>query len=167
MSNSLPDIPHIEVSGSAEIAVEPDLARIKAELKHIADIPSEAKQIVDSQSSAVIDLARQCGVADNNINATRLEIGPEYDWRSEGNDYKGTSVSREVKITLDNLEHFPKLMQGLAEIPVHELQDVTLDTTLRGEIEREALAQAIAKAQKTAKDIATGLGQSISGVFRV
>jgi len=167
MTNALPNIPHIEVSGNADITVEPDFARIKAQLKHVADEPSEAKFQVDSQSSAVIELARECGVGDADITATKTEIEPEYDWRSEGKEYKGTSVSRDVRIVLRDLEQFPKLLQGLAEVPVHKLRDVTMDTTRREEVEQQALAQAIAHAQRTAEDIAKGLNQRISGVFRV
>lgn len=166
MENALPDVPHIEVTGTADITVEPDFARIKAELKHVADDVSEAKRKVDSQSSAVIELAHRCNVVDADITATKLEIEPEYDWRSEGNEYKGTSVSRDVQIVLRDLEEFPKFLQGLADVPVYKLRHVTMDTTRRDEIEQQALAQAIRDAEKTAQAIAKGLNQRISGVIR-
>lgn len=167
MAEALPDIPHLEVTGSAVSIVEPDLARVTAELKHVDDNASVAKRSVDTQTAALLSLARDCEVATADSTATQLDIGPEHDWRAEGNTYKGTSVSREVTIILRDLSHFPKLLDGLAGIPVHKLRNVTMDTTDRDSVERETLAAAIANAQKVATDIALGLKQQITGVFRV
>lgn len=166
MNDQIPDIPHIEVTGEAQLLVEPDIAYVEARLKKVADSPAVAKEEVDRRSSAVIELARSCGVADADITATRLEIHPEYDWRADVREYKGTSVSRDVQIVLRDLESYPKFVQGLADVPVQTLSDVTMDTTRRAELEEQAIADAIANATKIAKSLARGLGQEISGVFR-
>ena len=73
---------------------------------------------------------------------------------------------RETRPKRCDLEHFPKLLQGLANVPVYKLRDVTMDTTRRDEVEQQALIQAITDAKKTAHDIAKGLNQRISGVIR-
>ena len=166
MNDQIPDIAHIEVTGEAELPVEPDIAYIETRLKNVADSPSVAKEEVDRRSSAVIELARSCGIGDADITATRLEITPEYDWRADVREYKGTSVSRDIQVVLRDLESYPKFVQGLADVPVQSLSDVTMDTTRRDELEEEALADAIANATKIAKAMARGLGQEITGVFR-
>jgi len=167
MDTELPRNPHIEITGNASIDVEPDFAKVVVELKDVADIAADGKQKVDTQSAAVIALAKQCDVGENDLTATQLRIEPEYDWRSEGNEYKGTSVSREVTITLRDLSRLGDLLQGLSEVPVFKLTRSELDSSERKVNERVALAEAITSAQNKAQDIAGGLDLKITGVFRV
>lgn len=161
-----PEIPHISVTGTSRTKVDPDFAQITVELKCVTDDASEGKTKVDAQSAAVIQLARECGVLEPEITATQLEIGPEYDWRSEGNSYKGTSISREVSVVLRDLDKFSQILQGLADVPVFRLANVEMDTSNRQAIEKQTLDAAIQDAKESASQIAQGLGLTITGVYR-
>ncbi len=59
----LPDRPHIYVNGSATLDVEPDVAHITVELKHVNDDAANAKRDVDNE----YDMVRPYSIAHDRI----------------------------------------------------------------------------------------------------
>ena len=96
----------VNVSGSGEVAAEPDLAHVtlgvEARKPTMADARAEVARTVDR----VLALTRDLRIDPKFVNATRVQVQPEYSWNEKDRKQVllGYIVSRQVQVELRDLE---------------------------------------------------------------
>ena len=153
----------ISVSGQAEIQAEPDRALltlgVEARKLKMEDARAEVTKTVD----AVLKLARDMKIDPKYVRATRINIQPEYNWDDKARERNliGYYVSRQVEIELRDLEKLGQLLEKSFDLGVNQVGDPRLDSSKRRELEREALAKAVADAKLNAEAVAKAAGARI------
>src|SRR6476659_6486130 len=139
----------VSVTGQAEVSAEPDLARVSLGVDSHKPTMAEARTEVTATVDRVIALCRDLKIDPKQVNATRLQVQPEYRWNEK--DRKrvllGYAVSRQVEVELRDLEKLGTLLERAVDAGVNEIGDPLLDSSRRKELERQAMTKAVEDAR--------------------
>lgn len=156
----------VSVAGSAEVAAEPDLARVTLGVESRKPTLAEARSAVAATVDRVLALTRELRIDPKLVNATRLQVQPEYRWNEK--DRKrvllGYVVSRQVQVELRDLEQLGPLLERAVDAGVNQVSDPVLDSSRRKSLEREAMARAVEDARLNAEALARAAGVKLGTV---
>jgi len=150
----------ISVSGQGEIQAEPDRAvltlGVEARKLKMEDARAEVTKTVD----AVMKLTRDLKIDQKYVRTTRINVQPEYNWNDNARERTliGYFVSRQIEIELRDLDKLGALLEKSIDLGVNQLGDPRLDSSKRRDLEREALAKAVADARLNAEAVAKAAG---------
>jgi hypothetical protein len=146
----------VSVSGQGEVTAEPDMARIMMGVEARKPALADARAEVNATVERVLKLTRDLRIDPKHVNATRVQVQPEYNWNPK--DRKrillGYIVSRQVLVELRDLEQLGPLLERAVDAGVNQMGDPALDSTRRKELEREAMGRAVADARLNAEALA-------------
>jgi uncharacterized protein YggE len=156
----------VSVSGSAEVAAEPDMAHVTLGVEARKPTMAEARTAVAATVDRVLALTRDLRIEPKLVNATRVQVQPEYSWNEK--DRKrvllGYLVSRQVQVELRDLEQLGPLLERAVDAGVNQVNDPVLDSSRRKSIEREAMAKAVEDARLNAETLARAAGARLGPV---
>jgi len=156
----------VSVTGQAEVAAEPDLARISLGVDSRKPTMAEARAEVSATVDRVLALCRDLKIDPKGVNATRLQVQPEYRWNEK--DRKrvllGYAVSRQVEVEVRDLEKLGTLLERAVDAGVNEIGDPLLDSSRRKELERQAMTKAVEDARLNAETLAAAAGARVGAV---
>lgn len=156
----------VNVSGLGEVAAEPDLARITLGVEARKPTLAEARTEVNATIERVLKLTRDLRIDPKHVNATRVQVQPEYNWNPK--DRKrvllGYVVSRQVQVELRDLEQLGALLERAVDAGVNQMGDPALDSSRRKELEREAMSRAVQDARLNAEALAGAAGVRLGPV---
>jgi uncharacterized protein YggE len=153
----------IQVSGQGEVQADPDRAwvtlGVEARKPKMEDARAEVQKTVD----AVSKLTRDLKIDQKYVRTTRVNIQPEYNWDNNARERNliGYFVSRQIEIDLRDLDKLGQLLEKSFDLGVNQVGDPRLDSSKRRELEREALARAVADARLNAEAVAKAAGARI------
>jgi hypothetical protein len=155
----------IKVIGTAKVSAVPDIARFTFAVDARGRDLSALKAGIDDKTAKVIALAKQLGVMSKEISSSAVAIHPQYDYQSR--EFLGYEVSREVKITLNDLEKYAALLDGAIYSGITTIRGISLDTSKRDDLEIMALQAASQSARKKAEALANSNGVVLGKVLRI
>lgn len=163
----LPNKPHIVVEGKGQLTQIPDIAIVRFEIDATRGSLSDAKQIVDTGIAKAIKAAQASGIVEDDINASKIQAQPQYQWREKNRQYMGERVSRQVELTLRDTQRYNELVEALLKAGVSRLQNTTLTFSQLDQLEQQALMLALDDAKQKAQLMAKHLDSDIDGVFQI
>lgn len=156
----------VSVSGQGEVSAEPDVAHVSLGIEARRPSMAEARSEVAAAVDRVLALTRDLGIDPRRVNATRLQVQPEYSWNDK--DRKrillGYLVSRRVQVELRNLEQLGTLLERAVDAGVNQVSDPLLDSSRRKELERDAMTRAVQDARLNAETLARAAGAKLGAV---
>ena len=156
----------VSVSGTGEVAAEPDLAHVTLGVEARKPALADARSEVSATVERVLALCKSLGIDPKRVNATRVQIQPEYSWNEK--DRKrvllGYLVSRQVQVELRDLEVLGTLLERAVDAGVNQVNDPVLDSSRRKDLERDALAKAVEDARLNADTLARAAGTTLGPV---
>lgn len=156
----------VSVSGTGEVAAEPDLAHVTLGVEARKPALADARSEVSATVERVLALCKSLGIDPKRVNATRVQIQPEYSWNEK--DRKrvllGYLVSRQVQVELRDLELLGTLLERAVDAGVNQVNDPVLDSSRRKDLERDALAKAVEDARLNADTLARAAGATLGPV---
>lgn len=157
---------YIDVSGDGQIEAWPDFLTIHILISAEDRTASAAKSKVDHAMNTLLSITQGLHIPDESIEAARLTNQPVYDWVNNKRNLRGEKVSRNVEITLRNLENHTSLLHQLLQqenIHVQHSQSSFDDpAALSLEATNLALQQAKSKAESMVSTLGIRLGKVIS-----
>jgi uncharacterized protein YggE len=159
--------PHVYVEGSAEIRIEPDTVQITVAIEATDPQLAAAKATVDDRARKLIDACKRLGVEDRDITSASLQMRPHYEYRREERKFLGTSVYREIDVTLRDLGHYSELIKSFVSAQVGEITSTTLSSSNGAGILEQAQQQALADARARAERLAAASGQALGAAYSV
>ena len=156
----------VSVSGTGEVAAEPDLAHVTLGVEARKPALADARSEVSATVERVLALCKSLGIDPKRVNATRVQIQPEYSWNEK--DRKrvllGYLVSRQVQVELRDLEVLGTLLERAVDAGVNQVNEPVLDSSRRKDLERDALAKAVEDARLNADTLARAAGATLGPV---
>jgi uncharacterized protein YggE len=156
----------VSVSGIGEVAAEPDLAHVTLGVEARRPTMAEARAEVAKTVDRVLALTRDLKIDPKLVNATRLQVQPEYSWNDKDRQrvLLGYVVSRQVQVELRDLEQLGPLLERAVDAGVNQVNDPVLDSSKRKSLEREAMAKAVEDARLNAETLAKAAGVRLGPV---
>jgi uncharacterized protein YggE len=153
----------ISVSGQGEIRAEPDRALVTLGIEARKPKMEEARAEVSKTVDAVLKLTRDLKIDQKYVSTTRVNIQPEYNWDQNTRERNliGYFVSRQIEVDLRDLDKLGQLMEKSFDLGVNQVGDPRLDSSKRRDLEREALAKAVADAKLNAEAVGKAAGARI------
>jgi uncharacterized protein YggE len=154
----------VTVSGQGEVQAEPDRALVMLGIQTRLPKLEEARAEVNKKVEAVLKLTRELKIDSKYVRSTRITIQPEYSYDNNARNLLGYMVGRQVEVDLRNLEQLGQLLERAADVGVNQLGEPRLDSSKRAELEREAMAKAVADARLNAEALVKAAGGRVGPV---
>ena len=153
----------IAMSGQGEIRAVPDTVTLSAGVTIQAATAAAALAADSSHMQAVMAALKKQGVADKNIQTSQFSVSPQYA-NNDGQPPRltGYQVTNEVSVRLDDVTKLGATLDALVTAGANQMNGISFsiaDTTaLLAQARRQAVADALAKAQTYAKAAGVTLG---------
>jgi hypothetical protein len=125
-----------------------------------------ARAEVAATVDRVLALARELKIDPKQVNATRVQVQPEYRWNENDRErvLLGYVVSRQVEVELKDLDKLGALLERAVDAGVNQVGDPMLDSSRRKDLEREAMTKAVEDARLNAEALARAAGAKLGAV---
>ncbi len=153
----------ISVTGHGEVRAAPDLAIVRLGVSAQAPTADEARTAVNRIVPTLLKLTRDLGIPEARVRATALSVSPDTEWveARRTNRVTGYTVSRQIAVELRDLDRLGDLLEKSVTLGANVVSGPELDSIHRPDLERQALALAVADARKNADVLATALGTTV------
>ncbi|WP_028870437.1 SIMPL domain-containing protein [Psychromonas arctica] len=163
---TLPDQPHISVSGNAKIHVKPDTVRIEFQAIAMENDADNAKQMVDQQVQQVLSQLQKSGFDQALLTRADVQLRPEYEYIEKKRTQVGIKATRNLSYQLDDVEKLNKLLQILVKNDISNIGQInySLKEPLQWQIKARDMAvqDSISKAEGLANSYHSALGNVYS-----
>ena len=159
----------ITVSGSGEVTVTPDLARVSLGVLVQRESAKGARQAAADSMSKVIARIKALGIADKDIATSSVSLSPVYDYNSNSSAPKirGYQLQNSVTVTVRDLDKVGDVIDDGVAAGATSVDGISFDVADRAAAESQAREAAVKDAKARADTLAAGLGVHITGVATV
>ena len=159
--------PQLSAQASGFVEAVPDTVVVSVTVSHTAPTLAEAKQRVDTIGTAVIRAADLHGIGARDLQASKIQAAPEYDWNNGARVLRGQQVSRQFELKLRNVDRYGALVQALADAEVTQINNISTEFSNIDSLEQQALKKAIVNVREKAQQMAAGFDRKVAGVIAV
>ncbi|MEE2024995.1 SIMPL domain-containing protein [Alkalimonas mucilaginosa] len=165
-ASPVPDFPFVTVTGTAQMEVAPDSARITLVIRSNAETADAATSAVYQQGRSLLSYLQSKGVDLADIEAAQINKEATYqDYSSRV--ITGYAATQPVFIQLRSIEHYIDIMDHLFKQPnIFSIQG-QFETSQKEQLEQELMAKAGADARQRAERLANAQGAGIHSVFAI
>jgi uncharacterized protein YggE len=157
----------IHVSGTGAVETVPDMGTVVMHVRRDGDDPAALERELSAIVAEVLALTQRLGIAETDVTATVLRIQPRYQ-PGKGNELSdGVTATRSVSVTVRELNRFPQLLEQALAIGINNVDPIRLTSSIRRDLEAEALALAMADAAALADRVADGFSVTRGPVMDV
>lgn len=162
---------YIDVTGQGEIEAYPDYLQLNLTVSDTQPTAKAAKAKVDSAINNVLAISKKLGIKEDDIDAAHISNQPvyEYDYSASRNkrEYKGEQVSRNVSLTLRDMEQYSALVHELLQNSLVKIHNTELLFNDRAALEQQAMTLALTNARNKARNMAKALDNKLGKVLRI
>lgn len=159
--------PQLSAQADGFVEAVPDTVLISVSISHTAPTLAEAKQHVDTIGNGVIRAADLHGIGPRDLQASKIQAAPEFDWNNGTKVLRGQQVSRQFELKLRDIDRYGELVQALADAEVTQINSISTEFSTIEKLEQAALKQAITNVRNKAKEMAAGFDSKVAGVIAV
>lgn len=160
--------PTISAAGEAKIIVKPDIAEVSFSVVTQGTSPSDVQSSNDEKMRKAIDFLKSEGIKSEDTKTTGYFLSPQYDFNREfpvPQRIIGYSLTQTVSVKISDLEKVGKIVGGLTDQGVNQINNVSLSVDDPNALKTEARKEAITKARSQAEAIASGLGVKLGKII--
>lgn len=157
----------VSVSGNGEIQAEPDQATLSISVIAMEENLAAAKQVADDRYKSVLNVIKKAGIPDKQVKVVNLSMQPQYDWQTGEQRYKGERVTRNLNVTINDLDKVADLMQALVDNKVSTVDSMATGFQNRRELVKQALGLATSDAKDKAAFLAEQLDRNLGEALEI
>jgi uncharacterized protein len=162
---ALPNGPYLIADGSATLEAPPDFVTIKFTLSKTAPTTAEAAQVVDGKTKDVLEVLHSFKIPEKDIRASSVSVSANYDYQGSKQIYVGQQVSRDFKVTLNDLGNYSALMQKLLKANIDSIDNITFDTSHHSEYDNRVMQMAISDAHERGLQMAKTVSATLGNAY--
>ncbi|MGB9021356.1 MAG: SIMPL domain-containing protein [Pseudolabrys sp.] len=157
----------VTVTGEATVAVPPDSAVIRIGVSSLEKTAREAGEANAKQMTAVLTTVKASGIAERDIQTSRLSLQPQYDPNKGGTArLTGFQANNQVTIRIRDIDNLPTVLDRAIAAGANEMSGIEFvvsdQSNLLDQARDEAIADARRKAELYARAARAKLGQVVS-----
>ncbi|MFH1184964.1 MAG: SIMPL domain-containing protein [Chloroflexota bacterium] len=169
VANAVPPQRLLNVTGSGEVFLTPDIAYINigvhSELATAADAVAENSE----QTERVIAALKEFGVKDTDIRTAYFSIYPSVQYDPQTNERRGTMyvVDNSVYVTVREIEKLGDLLDATLSAGANSVNSIQFDVEDKSDAIKEARDAAVKDAETQAKELAAAAGLALGDLQRI
>lgn len=165
----------ISVTGEATVAVAPDAALIRLGVTSTGKAAREASDANAKQMTAVLAAIREAGIADRDVQTSRLSLQPQYDPNprasapgpSGGVRLLGFQVTNQVTIRVREIDKLPNILDRAIAAGANEMSGIEFIVSEQSKLLDQARDDAVADARRKAELYARAAGVKLGAVVAI
>lgn len=159
----------ITVSASAQVAAEPDQARITSGVTTEAATAAQALKRNSEVMKEVIAGLKERGVEPKDIQTTSFQVSPRYTrpQRGETAAIDGYRVTNQVEILARDLDRLGEILDQLVTLGANEMGGLSFEVSKAETLRDEARKEAVANARRRAGLYAAAAGVELGEVLGI
>lgn len=159
----------INVNGSGEVFISPDIANISFSVETSSKTASEAVKENAAKTNKVLESLKSLIGEDDTLSTTGYNLSPVYEYNNEikKSEFTGYKATNTVLVKTYNLKNIGTLIDSAAKAGSNNIQGLTFDSTKRSDYSREALIKAVQDAKTTADTVANAAGVKITTIYQI
>ena len=158
-------LPYVQVSAQGEVKAKPDHMVLNLSINATEKTLSRAKSKVDKGFRHAMRVAASLNIPESDIDAARINNYPQYRWHDGTRSYQGEQVSRDMHITLHNMEQYGELVNKLMKENLIQVNNTEFRFSDRTKLEHQALQQALLAARQKATLMAETMEMTLGTVL--
>jgi uncharacterized protein YggE len=157
----------VTVTGEATVAVAPDMAIIRVGVTSQGKTAHEASDANAKQMTKVLAAIKDAGIADRDVQTSRLSLQPQYDPNKNGTArLTGFQVTNQVTIKIRDTDKLPVILDRAIAAGANEMSGIEFvvseQSKLLDQARDDAVIDAHRKAELYAKAAGVKLGRVVS-----
>ncbi len=165
VANPAPPLRTINVSGTGQVFLTPDIAYIYIGVHTEEDTAADAVSANTLETQQVIEALKEAGVDAKDIRTTNFSIWPNQQYTPDGQP-AGTRyvVDNSVFVTVRDLESLGDLIDSAVSAGANSINSVQFDVADKTEALKQARAEAIKDAKTQAQELADASGVKLGEI---
>ncbi len=160
--------PAITVTGEGTVQVPPDLAQIDAGVTSEAKTAREASEANNAAMAKVVAALRGAGIAEKDIQTTRLALQPQYSSKTSGPaSIAGYRAANRVTIRLHDVGKVAGVVDTLVGAGANDIGNINFMVSKASQLLDEAREKAVADARRKAEIYARATGVTLGAPLAV
>jgi hypothetical protein len=158
----------VTVSGEASLSVAPDAAIIRIGVTSVGKTAKAASEANAREMIAVMAAIKANGIAERDIQTSRLSLQPQYDPNKAGTArLLGFQVTNQLTITIRDIGKLPDLLDSAVGAGANEMSGIEFVVTKQSILLDQVRGEAIADARRKAELYAQAAGAKLGAVAAI
>ena len=158
----------VTVSGEATVSVAPDMAVIRIGVTSSAKTAREASDANAKQMTAVLAAIKDAGIADRDVQTSRLSLQPQYDPNKGGTArLLGFQVTNQLTVKMRDIDKLPSILDRAIGAGANEMSGIEFVVSEQSKLLDQARSEAIADARRKAELYAHAAGVKVGHVVAI
>jgi uncharacterized protein len=158
----------VTVSGEATVAVPPDTAVIRIGVSSLEKTAREAGETNAKQMTAVLGAVKASGIAERDIQTSRVSLQPQYDPNKAGTArLTGFQANNQVTIRIRDIDNLPAVLDRAIAAGANEMSGIEFVVSEQSKLLDQARGEAIADARRKAELYARAAGAKLGQVVSI
>lgn len=159
----------INVVGTGEISITPDIAYLSIGVTSQADTAQAAQKANAAKMKKLNDLLKNTWkIADKDIKSTQFYVQPNYTYtEKEGQKVKGYNANHTIQVTYRDLAKIGELLDAASNVGANNIDNVRFSIENRDQFETQVIEKAMANANLKASAIAKAANRQLGMVLTV
>ena len=158
----------VTVTGEAAVAVAPDTAMIRIGVSSQDKTAREAGDVNARQMTAVLAAIKDSGIADRDIQTSRLSLQPQYDPNKSGTArLTGFQATNQVTVRIRDIDKLPSVLDRAIAAGANEMSGIEFVVSEQSKLLDQARDDAIADARRKAELYAKAAGAKLGRVVSI
>ncbi len=155
----------ISVSGTSEMFVKPDLARIILSVENEAKTVNQVMETNNQKMNTVIENVKEQGVKEKDLKTTNFRLNPRYEWYdkevyppSGKRVLVGYTINQSLEVKIRNLEKIGDIIKTATDSGANKVGNINFEVEEKEKYKKQVRQKAINNAKEKAKTLAKQLG---------
>jgi uncharacterized protein YggE len=158
----------VTVTGEATVAVAPDTAVIRIGVTSQGMTARDASEANAKQMTGVLAAIKDNGIADRDVQTSRLSLQPQYDPNKSGTArLLGFQVTNQVTIKIRDIDKLPAILDRAIAAGANEMSGIEFIVSEQSKLLDQARNDAIADARRKAELYAHAAGVKVGHVVTI
>ncbi len=157
----------VTVTGQATIAVAPDSAVIRIGVTSQGKTAREASNLNAKQMTAVMNAIKAGGIAERDIQTSRLSLQPQYDPKGGTARLLGFRVTNQLTVKIRDIGRLPALLDRAIAAGANEMSGIEFVVSGQSKLLDQARGEAVADAHRKAALYAKAAGAKLGRVVAI
>ena len=158
----------VTVTGEATVAIAPDAAVIRIGVTSQERTAREASDANAKQMTAVLAAIKDIGIAERDIQTSRLSLQPQYDPNKGGNArLTGFQANNQVTVRIRDIDKLAAVLDRAIASGANEMSGIEFVVSEQSKVLDQARDDAIADARRKAELYAKAAGAKLGSVVSI